>query len=220
MVAAPTVTFFRNWGAGEKWERAVPLDALAERIKTTFAPTKNELPWLKLARFGNAKTGAGSLRHDANVIACTGVEADYDGGKLGVDYAIEIAEKEGLLALIYTSPSHTPDGPRWRVLAPASHEVPPAGRAHLLGRLNGLYRGIFARESWTLSQAYYYGAVQDRYHRVELIDGLPIDRLDELDTIWQGPPGTEAGTKTDAGIDAREDGEIIRRIVTGDGLHT
>lgn len=221
---APVVTLFRDYATAEKWERAVPLDALAQRIRDTTAPVKAALPWLKLARFGAARTARGSLRHDRNVIACTGVEADYDGGELGFDYAVLVAEKAGLLAIIYTSPSHTPERPRWRVLAPTEREFRPTERAHLLGRLNGLYRGVFARESWTLSQSYYYGSVAGNpAHRVEVVGGQPIDLLDDLDATWIGPPAGEAaaaGIGNGDGGEARDDAELIRRIVTGSGFHT
>ena len=116
-------------------------------------------------------------------------EGDYDGEALGVDYAVEIAEKAGLFALVYTSPSHAPLAPRWRVLCPTSREHPPAARMHLLARLNGLYRGVFSSESWTLSQAYFFGSVnRSPEHRVELVEGEAIDELDELDHIAIGAP--------------------------------
>ncbi len=139
-----SVTFFRDYAAQAKTERSLALPDLAARILNATAPSKAELPWLKLARFGNATTKLGSLRHDRNIIAISGIEADYDGERLGIDYAVETAEKAGLSALISTSPSHTPDRPRWRVLCPLNREHPPADRKHLLARLNGLYHGVFA----------------------------------------------------------------------------
>jgi len=108
-------------------------------------------------------------------------------------------------------------------LCPLSEAMPPDRRSPLLGRLNGLFRGVFARESWTLSQSYYFGSIRDNpSHQVELIDGTPIDQHDDLDAIWIGPPAgasASAGAASDAGPDAREDAELIRRIVTGEGLH-
>jgi hypothetical protein len=220
-----TVTFFADHAAAEKRQDVVSIDTLATLIRDTSAPAKAALPWLKLARFGNARTPHGSFRHDRNVIAITGIEADYDDGRISLDDAIETAEKAGLQAILYTSPSHAPDRPRWRVLAPTGRELPPADRARLLGRLNGLYRGVLARESWTLSQAYYFGRVGDApAHQVEIIDGEPIDRLDELDPIWLGPPTGPAGAGGrsaggEIGAEARDDAELVRRIVTGDGYH-
>jgi hypothetical protein len=108
------------------------------------------------------------------------------------------------------------------VLCPTAREHPPAARKHLLGRLNGLYRGVFSRESWTLSQAYYFGSVaHSAAHRVELVEGQTIDELHELDEIAIGPPENsrrpaEASTGMGSGGD---DAELIRRIVTGDGYH-
>jgi hypothetical protein len=98
----------------------------------------------------------------------------------------------------------------------------PQHRGHMMGRLNGLFGGIFAGESWTLSQSYYYGRVrQNPDHRVELIDGEPIDMHDDLDEIWLCKPGAAPGASPDeigAG-EARGDAELVARIVTGSGFH-
>jgi hypothetical protein len=153
------VTFFDDWAARTKREEALDLGELTVRIREAHAPTKAQLPWLKLARFGDQRTSRGCLRHDGNVIAITGVELDYDAGVMPFDQAVEIVEKAGLHALIYTSPSYTVAHPRWRILCPLSCELPPERRERLVGRVNGLFGGIFAAESWTLSQSYYYGYV-------------------------------------------------------------
>ena len=119
----------------------------------------------------------------------SGIEADYDGEEMTFDNAVEIAEKGDLACIIYTSPSHNITKPRWRVLCPSSRELPPSDRAVMMARLNGLYGGIFADESFTLSQSYYFGHIAgSRDHRVELIDGTCIDLLDELDEIAIGKP--------------------------------
>jgi hypothetical protein len=173
------------------------------------APSKNKLPWLKLARFGDKRTDENCLRHDENMLAITGIEADYDGGAMTVDEACELLIKQGLAAVVYTSPSHSVDAPRWRVLCPLSQEVPPARRNHQIGRLNGLFRGIFANESWTLSQSYYFGSVGGNpAHRVEVIEGKPIDDHDDLDAIWLGKPnGSKVAADADQHVsrETRED---------------
>src|SRR6476619_2495854 len=62
------------------------LDDLAETIRTTTASVKEKLPLLKLARFGTtAVPHTGSLRHDKNLVACTGIEGDYDAGEVSID---------------------------------------------------------------------------------------------------------------------------------------
>jgi hypothetical protein len=217
------VTYFRDYSASEKWERDVTLADLAAKIAEVTRPTKEQLPWLKLACFGDKRTDRGSLRHDANVRWVSGAEWDYDGGKMAFGEAVEVTEKLGLMALLYTSPSHTEDLPRWRILCPFSLGLLPDRRRQQLGRLNGAFRGIFARESWTLSQAFYFGSVNaNPSHRVETIYGHTIDQLDELDECWIGPPGRSRCVyyaDTDASAEAREDAELIRSCVTGEHLH-
>jgi hypothetical protein len=192
------VTFFRDYAAADKHEEPYSLRSLASRIQTVTAVRKDKLPWLKFARFGDMRSDKGSLRHDANVLAISGIEADYDGGEMPFEQAVEILTKADLLAMVYTSPSHTAAKPRWRVLCPTSEELLPVQRAQPLGRLNGVFGGIFSGESWTLSQAYYFGSVASNPdHRVELIDGTPVDLLDDLDAVWRGKPNTAAGKTAD-----------------------
>lgn len=137
------MTVFASASATRKAEEQITLSALADRIAATHAPTKSQLPWLKLARFGDQRTTKNSLRHDANMLAITGIEIDYDGGVVTVDEAEELLLKSGVLSLLYTSPSHTEDAPRWRVLCPTSVELPPDRRTPLMGRLNGVLRAAW-----------------------------------------------------------------------------
>jgi hypothetical protein len=216
------VTLFEDYAATSKREGTPNLRHLAVRIASTTAARKDQLPWLKLARFGEARTGKNSLRHDANLLAISGVEADYDGEEIPFGQAIEIATKADLLCLLYTSPSHSPDKPRWRVLCPTSEELPPERRTHLLGRLNGAFGGIFSGESWTLSQSYYFGSVASNPdHRVELLDGTPVDRLDELDEIWLGKPNTAPSCTPDGtpGLGPVDEAALLAEICSGLNYH-
>ena len=219
------ITVFASAGATRKAEEQTTLSALADRIRATQAPTKSQLPWLKLARFGGTRTDKNSLRHDANVDAITGVEVDYDGGVVTLDEAEDLLLKSGVLTLLYTSPSHTADAPRWRVLCPTSVELPPARRTPLMGRLNGVLRGAASSESWTLSQSYFFGRVGNNpAHDVRLIPGSPIDLLDELDRGWQGKAETKAGADPrDAGLPPRsgpiDEQALIQQIIAGDSYH-
>jgi hypothetical protein len=172
-----------------KHEEHHTLEALAELIRTTTADTKALLPWLKCARFGDARTDRNSLRHNGNVIAITGLEGDADNGQLSFDGAVQKLTEARIEALVYTSPSHTQDAPRWRVLCPLSQEYPPDHRDVFMARLNGLFGGIFAPESWVISQSYYYGSVkQNPSHQVALIEGTCIDHAGHLDASAVGKP--------------------------------
>ena len=216
------VTFFSDYAAQHKDQRSCTLHDLADLARDTSAAAKAQLPWWKLATFGDRRTSKGSLRHDANLLAITGIEADYDSGEMTYEDATELLVKLGVMALLYTSPSHTEDAPRWRVMCPLSTQIPAERRQHMLGRLNGAFRGVFSRESWTLSQSYYYGSVNGNpSHQVEAFLGHTIDQLDDLDDCWIGPPGANASTGIDGIIstELREDAELIRCAVTGDGYH-
>jgi hypothetical protein len=218
------VTFFNDLGAETKTEESLALPELAELIRTASAPEKALLPLLKLAVFGNTPTEKKCLRHDRNVIFVSGVEADYDGEIVSFDEAIKTAQEAGLLAIIYTSPSHAPERPRWRILCPTSSQRPPVSRTKLFTRINGLYGGIFAKESWSLSQSYYYGAVDSNSaHRVEIVDGQPIDLLDELDEIAIGKTGASPSGGNGADHAAGgpvDEATLLEQIRTGASYHT
>jgi len=241
MTANPlAVTFFDHHSARFKREQQLTLSELAELIEASTAERKDLLPWLKLARFGNLTTAKKSLRHDGNVIAVSGCEVDYDGEQISVDQAREMIERAGVEAVIYTSPSHTPDKPRFRVICRFSTELPPGRQAQMVARLNGLFSGTLADESFTLSQSYYYGHVIDTdgnpvahkengkgveviptEYRVELIEGTPLDLCDELD---RGARVKSTKTKHDGSSGKGFDGpmdltEVVRRIATGEVLH-
>ncbi len=176
------VTFFAGFAARSKHATQISMRALCERLATTRAPSKAALPWLKLATFGDARTEQGSLRHDANVTSIDGIEADYDGEAITIARARQVIGGANLAAIIYTSPSHAPDKPRWRILCPTSHAMAPSRRESLVARLNGLFVGALARESYTLSQAYYFGAITGAdHHEVVALDGRYIDEATDLD---------------------------------------
>jgi putative DNA primase/helicase len=213
-------TRFTAFSAKSKSEHITTLGDLVDLIRTTTAPQKADLPWLKLARFGDERTEKGSLRHDANVLVITGIEADYDGEEIGFDEAVETLTRAGLLAIVYTSPSHAPERPRWRVLCPTSRELPPRERSRPVSRLNGVFGGIFAAESWTLSQAYYFGSVADNpSHQATLVDGTPIDLHDDLDATAIGKPGTKRSGDHPAGDGPLDEGALLAAIARGESYH-
>ena len=98
-----------------------------------------------------------------------------------------------------------------------------------MARLHGLYAtampdgpcDVFAAESWTLSQAYYYGRVaRSPHHRVESVDGEFIDQLHGLDATARGrPAGANKTGSIEGSAEAREDAELIRAVVAGEDFH-
>jgi putative DNA primase/helicase len=194
------VTFFANYAARDKSEERLSAAALAELIDAARAPTKDELPWLKLAQFGDRVSKRGSLRWDGNVDWITGVEGDYDAEEVAIARAVEVLRQAGIAAIVYPSPSWREHAPRWRVLCLFSAELPPGERDHMMGRLEGLFRqalgvsSVFAGESWTLSQSYYCGHIANgaAHPAAIIVEGTPLDLADDLDAICVGRPAREA----------------------------
>lgn len=225
-MSAPTiiVTYFNHASARSKVQKEISKHELAEQIWLERAPSKDQLPWLKLASFGELKTAKGSLRHDRNMLAVYGIEADYDGEKISFDDAAATLENAGIDALLYTSPSHQVDKPRWRVLCFFSTRYDPKERNRFVARLNGVFAGALTAESFTASQSYYFGAVGDgKQHRVQRIDGEFIDLMDGLDATARGKAGRQKHSERAAGSKAGGDyvglDELIERIISGESLH-
>lgn len=159
---------------------------VARLINAGAYPDKNSCPWFKAASFGKVRSKKGSLRTNENVLEVFGIEADYDGEKMPIDDAAYWLTTFGIKAALYPSPSSTADKPRWRVVAPLSKPHPPAARAALVARLNGALGGVLAKESFTLSQGYFFGATPTNDYRVvttfdDVNGGECIDLLDGLD---------------------------------------
>ncbi|MGE0418518.1 MAG: AAA family ATPase [Acetobacteraceae bacterium] len=191
-----TVTTFRDHAATVATEDALSLHQLSQRILATSAPNKAALPWLKLALFGDTRTAKGSLRHNGNVLFISGIEGDYDGEAVQPAEAVCRLQAADLSALVYTSPSHTADRPRWRVLCPVSEWLLPSRHAALVARLNGLLGGVLARESFTLSQAYYYGRVGTAPdHGVWVVEGSRL--IDQADGLAAGATYPATGRPVD-----------------------
>jgi hypothetical protein len=163
------------------------IDDLAGLIRGTTSGSKNDLPWIKLARFSGvpnpkaANPKFASLRYNAAVVEIYGIEGDYDGGKLPM--AIAAARLAQIECLLYNTPSSKSEAPRWRVLAPTSKPYPPPTRDGFLARVNGLLGGVLADESFVLSQSYYFGGLVDRPAEVIVNCGRRIDLLDDLDAL-------------------------------------
>jgi hypothetical protein len=186
------VTLFDDVAAQSLEVRYLRLSGLADLIRSTFAPDKTHLPLLKMGVFGDYRTRKGSLRHDRNLHFISGVELDFDSETISFEDAVAVAEKLPLRCILYTSPSHMLNGhgPRWRLLAPLSQELPRGDRKRLVDRINGAYAthgATFNSESWTDSQTFYFGVAGGSEHfELTVVDGEPVDLLHDLDLIAKG----------------------------------
>jgi hypothetical protein len=185
------VTTFPNSFAKRKTVEHLTSEGVADRLDN-IEPVKSKADciFIKLALFGFNKSKKGCLRHDANVMAVSGCEIDYDAGVMPPEEAAAIFKANNIEALIYTSASHTKERPRWRVLLPFSEDIVGSTehmrneRRRMVQRADNLLGGIAARESYTLSQAFYFGVVEPKeeaglFDMLE-IKGCHIDQCDEL----------------------------------------
>ena len=83
---------------------------------------------------GEHRTKNNSLRSNDNVLAVSAVVGDYDAEKIALEIARERLEVLGVRAIFYTSGRHTPDTPRWRVIAPLSAPLPKEDHPRLAAR--------------------------------------------------------------------------------------
>lgn len=151
-------------------------------------PSKKHCPLIKLARFSGH-------RNDNNLYAISGIEGDHDAGTLTPDTAAQILQASGVAAVVVTTPSHTSDCPRWRVYAPTSTELAPDQRHDLTGRINAVLGDVLSVESFTASQAFYVGPVQDVQYEIYIAQGNYIDTLNHLPS--HGPPKSQGAGSGD-----------------------
>ena len=154
-----TVTFFPDKRAQSQRCADLTLPQLAEQIRLETGPSKQKLPWLKLVIFGNTRSRRNCLRTNANAKEITGIEVEHDKGEIAFDTAIATLRTARLRALPYTSPSYAPASKeRWRILLPLSGKLVPEMRAMLVARVNGLFGGKLASESFVLSRRTFMAA--------------------------------------------------------------
>ncbi|MGH9485286.1 MAG: hypothetical protein ACRD1F_09545, partial [Terriglobales bacterium] len=184
-----TYTIFEDIHAFKKTERAdVAWSELVERIRA--APiyiSKSSCPLISMAEYGEQPSEIGCLRYAGNVGRVFGCEFDYDGEQIAPSVAAEILQAENIVCVIYTSPSHKPNAPRWRILFPFSEPYIPEKRAEYLARANRVLGGIASRESFTLSQSFYLGHVRGAEYLVFETHGACIDLRADIAPLYGGP---------------------------------
>ena len=184
-----SVTIFPDVNAQSLRLLRLTWQQLADHVRTPkIYASKSECPLIKLATFGDKRSGKNCLRNDANVSEIFGVEVDYDGESVSMRDAQMLLHEQSVEAILYSSPSHTEAKPRWRVLCPLTRAYAPSERARFVARLNGALGGILAPESFALSLSYYCGRVTGAPYEMAQVRGFCIDELQELDIKAIFPP--------------------------------
>ena len=193
-LAAATVSLFRDEKGDTPFLDEWTYNDFAGRAaRPQIYSSKQDMPLIKLAAFGQVKSKNGSLITDNNLLYVSGIEADYDAEQMPMREAAARIEKADIEAVLYTSASHTEDKPRWRVLCVLSKEYEAAERYTFVARLNGVLGGILADESFIASQGYYFGQVEGAVYDSVQTDGTYIDLLAGLDERAIGKSKGDAG---------------------------
>jgi hypothetical protein len=176
------ITIFPDTHALTRESLFIPLRQFGDMLRTARAPTKQQLRLFSLCSYGDKRTAKNSLRHDANVRECFAVVGDYDGEKVPLTEAAEALHRAGIAAVLVTTPSHTKERPRWRVVAPLSDPL-HRNRANaagltlsdyqkLVSRLAGIFPDNLAAESWTIAQSWYLGSSDSATdHQLIMLEG-------------------------------------------------
>lgn len=198
---------------GVRWSELVRFIEDQENVHYT---NKKDCPLISLCSYGSEKTEKGVLRHASNVRKVYGVEIDYDGEQMTPAEAQKLLRDAGIRAVIYTSPSHRPEHPRWRALLPLSKPHAPEDRARMVGKVNAALGGVVSRESFTLSQSFYIGHVRNAEYLVYETHGKPVDRV-KIEP--QMPGGTETDEEYNPQFDATPDEVFIESYEKGEGRY-
>ena len=180
------------------WSWPTMIQLLTDPPAPLRAKVKDKLPLLKMGRYvGNSRAAGSPLE------AITGAEGDYDDGLITPQQAALALAGAGIRCLVVTTPSHTPERPRWRVFAPTSIPLIPHARHQLVKRLNGVLDGALAAESFTLARAFYVGCLDPVSGYACLpVEGECVDLMPELDAAAAGPAQRDGAGAPDTETDA------------------
>lgn len=211
-----TYTLFPDVWPRTKTERAdTPWDVLVANIRN--APTyidKSHCPLISIGEYGDLMSAGKHpiLRHAGNIKRIFGIEIDYDGEQVPIEEAAALLQGANICAVLYTSPSHTPQRPRWRALMPLSEPAIPEKREEYVGRANRILGGIATRESFTLSQSFYIGRVRAAEYVVIDTQGRMIDLAYDIEPLYYVGKGHDSENNRDL----RSDAELREAFARGE----
>lgn len=186
---------------------------LCEALSTpNEAPNKNSLPLVKFSKLPQNSRVAGTVPENM-----TAIVGDYDAELVTVDEAVAKLSASGISSVVYTTASHRPEAPRWRVVAQLASPATPTEYPEYLNLVNGALGGILARESWETTRSYFYGKVEGVEYRFEHVPGVPIDLQAACGVGWApiGPPGATANTASpEHGAPVLDDERDFERAIT------
>ena len=126
---------------GSTWADGATWADLAKLLQSVPAyASKAEQPLIKLGVFEGDSRGAGH-----SLVSISGVEIDYDAGKVTAHIAAKMLRDAGIECVVCSTYTSRTDYPKWRVFAPTSRELPAELRPYLVAALDSVLLGIAAR---------------------------------------------------------------------------
>ena len=157
------ITFFDDIQARRPRPVRLTWETFANLVaRPPAAHDKKGLRWIKLAMYGDKRSPKGCARFDNNVVALTGIELDYDSPVTDFRVACERLARAGVRSALHSTPSYWRDG-SFRVLVPFNSPLYTDLKAQREDKINRIARIVGeapARESYVLSQAYYFGRIE------------------------------------------------------------
>lgn len=215
----PLITYTVFPDVWPKTKTEVPDTAWVELVKVLANPaaylSKSACPLISLCEYGDNLSDKGYLRHAGNVARVHGIEVDYDGEVVTPEEGQKRLQSAGLTSLIYTSASYTEGAPRWRAILPLSEPALPTERALFVARANRALGGIASRESFTLSQSFYFGQVRGAKYKCLETHGRCVDQAADLEPMYHQAQGTDSKT----GRDTRSNQQLLEAFARGEGRY-
>jgi hypothetical protein len=197
------------------------LDDLFEHIRAgePEKSIKDALPLFCPGTFDGTKSEKGSPRINEAVQSIACLIGDHDASTMGLQDARQRLEAAGVAAVLYTTPRHTPERPRWRVIVPLKRPVVRARGVdlvktyrklclHLDALLGG---GVLAGESFKVAQSFYFGKVKGVVYETAESKGAPFNPKAKL---LESPKAELHKVGDDVPDDALE-----ASIMSGDNIH-
>lgn len=205
-------SFFASVKSNEARKESLTFEQLY-RVLTSekLYANKTSCPLWKGAAFANDTKVEGS-----SIVEHSIVIGDYDGEQVPFADAVSRLEQLGITGCVYTTASHTPETPRWRVAVPLSRPVTPNEFEALVDKLNGAMSGWLQAESWVQKQNYYYGRVVDVPFESALIQGTRyLDQAQEIAGIPKPvkvPNKTEVAKQLSNKFELPPDGRLVEDL--------
>lgn len=192
------ITVFPDHASKSKQERDLTWEEfVSEALSPATYPSKEAMPFVKMATFDGSVTQTGSLRSTKSLDEVWGIEVDYDKGLVTPTEAAELFV--GLRGVICTTSSHQlpGKGERWRGFFPVSQPITKDERAVWVAKLNGLFPdSVFGSDSFSPAQCYYWGRTQSQvFEAIELSGDFVDVVLQDAELRWDTPPKLNARTR-------------------------